>query len=129
MQTFLSDYPQLLTEWDYIKNADLDPKTLRHRTNGSGCPACAAFAGARDRVVRHISLAGSLATNNPQLAAEWHPTKNGDITPADVTALSNKKAWWMCARGHEWQTSIANRNDKASKCPYCSGRAVILGRK
>ena len=30
----------------------------------------------------------SLAEEYPELAAEWHPTKNGDLTPDDVVAGS-----------------------------------------
>tara|TARA_B110000285_G_scaffold180449_1_gene203483 strand:+ start:85 stop:225 length:141 start_codon:yes stop_codon:yes gene_type:complete len=36
----------------------------------------------------------SLAEVNPELAEEWHPTKNGELTPFDVTKGSNKKVWW-----------------------------------
>jgi hypothetical protein len=37
------------------------------------------------------------------LPREWHPTKNDDLTPADVAAGSNKKFWWKCdvAEDHE----------------------------
>ncbi len=38
----------------------------------------------------------SLAEVNPALAKEWHPTKNGDLTPFDFAAKSNKKVWWKC---------------------------------
>lgn len=34
----------------------------------------------------------SLAILFPQLAKEWHPTKNGLLTPDDVIAGSSKKA-------------------------------------
>ena len=34
----------------------------------------------------------SLASVNPELASEWHPTKNGNLTPRDVTVGSGKKA-------------------------------------
>ena len=47
--------------------------------------------------------------DNPQLVAEWHPTKNRDLTPKDVTAGSNKKVWWQCEKGHEWEAVIASR--------------------
>ena len=47
----------------------------------------------------------SLAETHPEIAGEWHPTKNGDHMPADVTSGSNKKVWWKCpiAVDHEWQ--------------------------
>ena len=54
---------------------------------------------------------------------EWHPTKNTDLAPAEVTAGSHQKVWWQCESGHEWQASIANRA-KGRGCPYCSNRKV-----
>ena len=45
----------------------------------------------------------SLLRNNSELAKEWHPTKNGSLTPADLTLGSNKRVWWICSKGHEWQ--------------------------
>ena len=59
----------------------------------------------------------------PELVAEWHPTKNGDKHPDDYLYQSNKKAWWKCQRGHEWEASIDNRAKKRG-CPYCSNRLV-----
>lgn len=59
-----------------------------------------------------------LAVANPNLAAEWHPTKNGSLTPDMVTKGSNKKAWWKCRLGHEWQTRIVSRS-RGTGCPFC----------
>ena len=38
----------------------------------------------------------SLALKNPKIANEWHPVKNGDLTPNDIAASSNIKVWWKC---------------------------------
>jgi hypothetical protein len=59
-----------------------------------------------------------LATTNPKLAAEWHPTKNGDLTPSSVMSGSNKKVWWKCGEGHEWQAVISSRS-KGAGCKEC----------
>ena len=37
----------------------------------------------------------------PELAAEWHPTKNGELVPEDISYGSGRKLWWRCAEGHE----------------------------
>ena len=37
----------------------------------------------------------SLAETHPDLAAQWHPTKNGELTPYDVTAGTDKSVWWL----------------------------------
>ena len=82
-----------------------------------------------------------LATINPELAAQWHPTKNGDLKPTQVTANSRLKVWWLLPydvpldypikplRGKhfefEWETYIANRNKYG--CPYLTGKAVWPG--
>ena len=65
-------------------------------------------------------------SDNAQLMAEWDWEKNDKLTPTNLTHKSNKKVWWKCHNGHQWQASIANRS-KGSNCPYCSGRYVIHG--
>jgi DNA-directed RNA polymerase subunit RPC12/RpoP len=55
----------------------------------------------------------------PHLAQEWHPTKNGDLTPSTVSPYSMKKVWWKCERGHEWQASVSNRF-QGRNCAQCS---------
>ena len=54
----------------------------------------------------------SLAEVNPELAKQWHPTKNGDLTPFFFSQGSEKKVWWKCDKGvdHEWESSINNRS-------------------
>ena len=62
-----------------------------------------------------------LATVNPRLASEWDYETNGDLTPADVTAGSQKKVGWICTKGHRWTAAIVNRTNGGG-CPYCAGR-------
>ena len=69
--------------------------------------------------MRAIAGWNDLATSNPQLASEWHPTKNGTVTPEQVTAHSGRKVWWLGKCGHEWQATVASRED-GHGCPYCS---------
>jgi hypothetical protein len=134
--------PELAKEWHPTKNADLTPfdltvssnkkvwwkcekgydhewiASLSDRNNGKGCPIC---------VNQKIVLSNCLATLNPVLSKEWHPTKNGDLTPYDVSISSGKKVWWKCEKGydHEWESIIANRT-KGIGCPVCSGNKVTL---
>jgi len=68
-----------------------------------------------------------LAVARPKIAEEWHPIKNGDLTPWNITYGSSKKAWWKCPKGHEWQTSPNERTSKHTGCPYCSGRRTYSG--
>ena len=90
------------------------------RSNGRDCPYC------NNKKV--LSGYNDLATVNPNLAKQWHPTKNGDLTPQMVTKGSNKKVWWQCSLGHEWQANICNRSkSNGTSCPYCSGKKVLAG--
>jgi len=82
-------------------------------SQSQGCPFCRGLK---------VGLSNCLATKNPELAKEWHPTLNGDLTPFDVTCGCNKSVWWKCEKGHEWKVEIYNRVGNDSNCPYCSGR-------
>jgi hypothetical protein len=67
-----------------------------------------------------VGLSNCLATKNPKLALEWHPTLNGNLTPYDVTWCSARQVIWKCIDcGHEWKSSISNRN-AGRDCPKCS---------
>jgi len=67
----------------------------------------------------------SLLVKYPEIAKEWHPSKNGDLTPADVSYGSNIVVWWQCSKGHEWQSSINNRN-KGMGCRKCHREPRLL---
>lgn len=68
----------------------------------------------------------SLAIKNQELAAEWHPTKNGKLTPDMFAYGSGQYVWWLGKCGHEWKMAISSRN-KGSGCPYCTNRKVLKG--
>lgn len=63
----------------------------------------------------------SLTVINPELASEWHPTKNSPLTPDNFTQSAKPKVWWMCIHGHEWQATIHSRNLGGHACPTCMG--------
>ena len=67
-------------------------------------------------------------SDNAQLMAEWNWEKNDVLgfSPYALMCGSNKKAWWKCSKGHEWQALINSRN-KGSGCPYCTGKRVLKG--
>lgn len=123
--------PELLAEWDYSKNT-CSPSEITKGSNkkiwwkcseghswqttpstrikGHGCPYCSG---------RYVLPENSLFSKRPELAAEWHPTKNGEITPEMIAPYSMKKVWWKCERGHEWQASVSNRS-QGRGCAQCS---------
>lgn len=130
----------LLRQWDGEKNVDLRPGDVSHgshqkvwwrceqghewqavvksRSLGSGCPVCTG------RVV----LAGinDLASTDPVLAEEWHREKNGSLKPEHVRAGTEKKVWWQCEKGHEWQATVYSRA-RGAGCPVCAGKIVADG--
>jgi len=68
-----------------------------------------------------------LLSSIPHLVKEWHPSKNGDLTPANFTHGTKNKVWWLCSEGHTYDAAIKNRTNKNAPtgCPYCSGRSSL----
>ncbi len=67
--------------WWKRRNCDDEwPATPYHRTQrGQACPKCSYQF--RSRTKATPKPGESLAEKNPELAAEWHPTLNGSLTP------------------------------------------------
>lgn len=135
-------HPELMKEWDFEKNHEADPAHLmagaskrvwwkcangsdheweapvirRTREKKIGCPVCAG---------KKVVASNSLATTHPEIAQEWHQTKNGELTPYEVNSGSGKKVWWKCPKGddHEYQSAIGARQRRG--CPICSGNKVV----
>ncbi len=68
----------------------------------------------------------SLLSKYPDIAKEWHPIKNGSLSPEDVAPMSHYKAWWLGACGHEWPAVVSSRS-KGHGCPYCNNLKVLSG--
>lgn len=110
---YLKDNKELMKEYNYEKNKDIDKLTLgsskkiwwkcsecnneweatpknRFR-GGTGCSLC----GLKKIGINHnkslINKKGSLFDNVPELAKEWDYEKNYPLTPKDVTAGSKKR--------------------------------------
>ena len=69
-----------------------------------------------------------LKTKRPDIAEEWHPTKN-PFSPQDVLVCKYIKVWWLGKCGHEWEAYISQRTNTNSPtgCPYCAGKKVLEG--
>ncbi len=134
-----SQCPELLKEWDYDKNA-IRPEeitsgsnrkvwwlcekghsweaNISNRKKGRGCPFCSGK--------RVIEGENDLCSLRPDLIKEWDFEKN-TIKPTEISAGSNKRVWWKCSKGHEWEVKICSRVTLDTGCPYCSGRRAISG--
>jgi hypothetical protein len=99
---------------DHLWRAALDTRT---RAGQRGCPVC---------LNQKIVASNSLASLRPDLAAQWHPTRNGELTPGDVGAGSAQKVWWRCPVNprHEFRAAVNQRADTGARqgtgCPLCS---------
>lgn len=127
--------PKLAAEWHPTKNGGLKPEFIPagsgkkawwlcpvchgewqtrivERNQGRGCPYCT-----NQKVLVGFN---DLATKSPKMAAQWHPTKNGVLTPQNVVGTSNKKIWWLCQTcDHDWQAAISSRIYQNLGCPKC----------
>lgn len=135
-RNWVAGFPELVAEWHPTKNVDLFPDQVSfgsHRRiwwlcakgpdhewtatpnkrigSNRGCPFCAG---------QKVSITNSLATLNPAVAEEWHPTRNGTLTARDVTAAAQRLVWWQCRKDteHEWRCAPADRFG----CPFCDGK-------
>jgi len=106
-------------QWQCLKNScgDIFEMNWNDILQGGGCAVCHG---------KQVGLSNCLAINNIELAKQWHPFLNGNLTPWDVTCFSKKDIWWICEQGHKWHDSVAHRNDKTvnRNCPYCSNHRV-----
>jgi hypothetical protein len=71
---------------------------------------------------RTVKPWNSLEARFPEIAAEWHPTRNGDVVPSNVHSKACRKVWWRClgAIQHEWEARVDNRTRRNQPCPHCS---------
>ena len=138
-----SRFPHIAVQWDDVQNGELKPDNVTHYSNrrvwwrcerghtwkttvasrtsvGSGCPYCSGK--------KVLTGFNDLATRDPEMAAQWHPTLNGALTPEMVTAGSSKKAWWLCAEGHAWHAMIQSRTKNRYGCPVCAGKVKLARR-
>lgn len=100
--------------WEASPNKITSKKT-------SGCPYCA-----NQKVWKGFN---DLSTFRPEVAQEWNFEKNKNLTPDQVTVCSNKKVWWKCKNGHEYEASInqRTRKERGEGCPYCANKKLLPG--
>ena len=62
----------------------------------------------------------SLLKLYPEIAKEWHPIKNGSLSPENVRYASGKKIWWLCSKcSNEWVMTVNQRALRGQGCPEC----------
>lgn len=139
-----SRFPEISDEWHPTKNGDLLPTKITYgsrkkvwwrcpidqehewraeisnRThNKAGCPICAG---------RRLGPQNSLSAAYPEIAKEWHPTRNGSTTPEQILSGSMRVVWWKCNQGpdHVWRASVQYRTRMGRNCPFCAGHRASV---
>jgi hypothetical protein len=86
------------------------------RIKGKGCPDCTRRATAASK--------DNLTVTDTHLAAEWHPTMNGDRRPEHFSRGSRETVTWLCPVGHHYPQRI-ERRAAGYKCSVCSRRKLV----
>ncbi len=128
-------------QWHSEKNPELDPREIAagssknvwwlcemghewqarvaSRVRGARCPICI-----NQRVLEGFN---DLITTHPEVSKKWVVEKNLPLTPRGVVAGSNKKVWWRCDQGHEFEMSVWDRAGRNRGCKYCTANTVLKG--
>lgn len=138
-------HPEIAATWNFALNTKLLPTEIsrgssrkvwwlcdkspshsfemvvNNRTKGESCGICAGR-----RIVRGVN---DLATTHPDIAADWHPTKNTSLTPRDVGSGYSRLVWWRCPNDsrHEYRVSPKTRVYMNTRCSICTGHQVQAG--
>lgn len=164
---YINSREDLLKEWHPTKNGDLkpssippkssskiwwylpydDPKTGKHfdfewqstllERTGHQAQKCPYLVD--KEIWKGYNDFETWCVNNQKedLLKEWHPTKNGVITPSDIFASSNQKVWWYLPYDDpnsgehfelEWKASVVARESGAI-CPFLSKKAITQIKK
>ena len=139
--------PDLMAEWDWDANRirGIDPHAITYRSSkhvswvcskcgyrwqakasdralrGQGCPAC----GLPGRIAS--KGVNDLASQFPLIAAQWDVDGNNGLRADAVRQYSNRKAAWICPKGHHWHALVYDRTLNGAGCPVCSGRTAESG--
>ena len=144
-------FPHLINEWHPTKNGILLPTDVQSKSGkkvwwqcpvehdheweavintrskrGYGCPFCSNRKGSGEN--NKISITNCFTNKFPEIAKEWHSTKNGGLSPDDFVFGSHTKVWWQCVNNpeHEWKTKIFKRTMQKTGCPSCAKYGINL---
>ena len=142
MSKYISEFTELMKEWDFEKNnkLKLNPDQITHgshkkahwicsknhqwytyiqtRSKGHNCPFCAG---------QKVDKNKSLLKTNSFLAKEWDYDLNAKLNLFcdNILPKSGKKAHWICHKdkSHKWKIMIAHRSNGRG-CPFCAGKKI-----
>ena len=97
--------------------------SISDRVRGSGCPYCSG---------RNVCVCNSIEGKYPEIAKQWHPKKNGDLLPSQVSVSSGRDIWWLCEKTctngcvHEYKQRPAEKTGQKHGCPYCTHQKICI---
>lgn len=134
--------PDIIKDWDYKKNKGLKPTQFKVNSMKKVWWKCKEGHEWESPISRRVSLKScpycsnakiligynDLTTTHPKLVKQWNYEKNGDLKPTEFVSGSNKKVWWKCEHGHEWDAIIVSRTGKEDyNCPVCLNKKTLKG--
>ena len=127
--SFADEHPALAKRWHPSKNG-MTPFAVSASHHGAVWWICeeghtferSPLQMAADQGCPHCALkSDSLAARFPEIAGEWHPHDNGDLTPEQVEPDHKMTARWLCAKGHVFSATVRSRTRSHGRCPHCYG--------
>lgn len=134
-------YPNLLLDWcndnegtlfDYKAGSNYKAHWICHKCGAEShrtiygattykCKKCSIIDRSKNKDIAGMNLLEAF----PDIAKQW--SKRNLLKPQEVTHCSDKRVWWVCEYGHEWEQTVANRTKNKSGCPICGN--IIRGEK
>ena len=96
--------------------------SIKHRVDNRGCPYCTSGG-----INKKFCIHQSLLHTHPEIAKQWHPTKNGDLKPEDFSFGSHQEISFLCDvnQNHIWKSRIKNRTNNQG-CPHCKNKTETI---
>jgi hypothetical protein len=121
-------YPEIAEQWHPTKNGDLTADDVSYGMNKKVWWLCRECGHEWEAAIRSRTRIGTkcrgcrrLSIRYPEIAEQWHLTKNGDLTADDVSFAFKESVWWLCREcGHEWKTVVYTRTRQGTKCEGCN---------
>ena len=133
-------HPAIAKGWDSSRNIGLTPNdvnahsrqnvwwlcasdhayqvSVTSRVRSNGCKVCQKQIYLDKQLETKLASSQSVSQHSPKLLKEWNYIRNKGINPDKLSYGSNKKVWWKCNEGHEWEVAPKTRT-KGSNCPVC----------
>jgi hypothetical protein len=130
-------YPELMKEWDYEKNKNLNPKSIRPFSKQACWWKCIICNNSFQKAIwlrtkRNIKCKicfgkiqqkeskNSILYIYPEIAREWNYKKNGYVNILTIKPNTKSVYWWTCTKcNKDFQSSVVRRTQRNLGCSEC----------